>query len=44
MVGAVDHDDETIVVPSGAVGALLTARAVALARRERRFTPGGGSP
>jgi CelD/BcsL family acetyltransferase involved in cellulose biosynthesis len=36
--GAVDHDDETVVVPSGAVGALLTARAVALARRERRFT------
>lgn len=33
--GAVDHDDETVVVPSGVVGAMLTARAIALARRVR---------
>ncbi|MDQ1534206.1 MAG: hypothetical protein QOF28_1967, partial [Actinomycetota bacterium] len=42
--GAVDHDDETVVVPAGLVGALLMARSRAMAGREaraRRTNAGG---
>lgn len=34
--GAVDHEDETVVVPAGPVGALLLARSRALAVRDAR--------
>ena len=34
--GAVDHDDETMVLPGGPVGAMFVARARVLSAREKR--------